>query len=67
MEDLKMKGWLMMLLGVLAILSLSSGPTWAKEQEIKIGTLIPLTGSLSALGINAKYGCDMAAAEEWGF
>ncbi len=49
---------------VLILFVASSGPICAKEvKEIKIGTLIPLTGSLGALGINAKYGCDMAAAE----
>jgi branched-chain amino acid transport system substrate-binding protein len=62
MRGLRMK-WLMGSLLVLAIPILCSSPVWAKEQEIKIGTLIPLTGSLSALGINAKYGCDMAGAE----
>jgi branched-chain amino acid transport system substrate-binding protein len=61
MRDLKMKGW--WIFGLVLAIALCSSPTWAKEQEIKIGTLIPLTGPLSALGINAKYGCDMAAAE----
>jgi branched-chain amino acid transport system substrate-binding protein len=40
-----------------------SGQAGAAEKVIKIGTLIPLTGSLSALGVNARYGCDMAAEE----
>jgi branched-chain amino acid transport system substrate-binding protein len=49
---------------VISILFLGVTPIWAQAvKEIKIGTLIPLTGSLSALGINAKYGSDMAAAE----
>ena len=63
MRDFKKRS-LMRGLAILAVLIVSAGPVLAKEvKEIKIGTLIPLTGSLSALGINAKYGCDLAAAE----
>jgi branched-chain amino acid transport system substrate-binding protein len=46
------------------IFLLSFSPTWAQEpKEIRIGILTPLTGALSALGINAKNGCEMAAIE----
>ncbi len=63
MRFFKVTSWVKFLV-VISIVILGATPIWAKEvKEIKIGTLIPLTGSLSALGINAKYGCDLASAE----
>ena len=61
------RGWkkaACMLPVMLAVFVVTSTLTWAKEEkEVRIGTLIPLTGPLGALGINAKYGSDLAAAE----
>ncbi len=48
---------------VLVFAIFGSGQVYAEEKVIKIGTLIPLTGPLSALGGNARYGCEMAAEE----
>jgi len=63
MRGLRMK-WLMGFLLVLVIPILCSSPIGAKEGDvIKIGTLLPTTGALSPLGINAKNGCDLAAME----
>jgi branched-chain amino acid transport system substrate-binding protein len=49
---------------ILGMYFLSSATIWAEEPKtVKLGTLFPLTGPLSILGINAKNGCEMAAGE----
>lgn len=49
---------------IITIFFVGSSAIWAKDpKEIRIGILTPLTGAISALGINAKNGCEMAAAE----
>ena len=63
MNALKTK-WSVTLLVIFGAFILSFTSIWAAEvKEVKIGTILPTTGALSVLGINARNGCDLAAME----